>query len=436
MMRIDQIRRRLLAGLLLLLAAGTLHAAETEPAATEAAAPAEEAEEAARVVFVMDGVMKGDAVTEREQRVAAKRLEATLTNKLKEVMNIKSFDEGIVEELQKDEEGWAVLTGGDVSDVRAVLEKYAIDRLVRVYYTLKPVAKIGDVYSGTAEMTIEIVSKATGEKELFLVSPVMGTVEHPAVRALDPGDAAFAAIEYAAEQVLLELKKALGRPVETGDAVPERSVAQEPAKPTVAVLWIRPDFGYWRLPRSRQPGWNIRARKKMKEYVDYTKETNEIGVKVAHYLVQGLVESGQLVPVEESAAARQRIADIENKLLQYRMAGWVEERLPYSDPVQISRELGADYLVTAKITDIHESARSMGGPFFSSSKITAHATAEVTITDVHTGASRSYTGEGEFFVEGYGTFLTFEASNFALDKTMIGGAIKRALRDAASKIRV
>jgi hypothetical protein len=398
-----------------------------------------------KVLFVIEGEIRGEGINEVEQRVGDMQIETMLSRKLRHALKLKNFDDNTLAKVRGNAEQWAVLMGGEMNEVQTVLDKHNVDSIIRVKYetSAKPYGKADQwgnaIYTAVASVQAEVVGRKDKAVQAKIVSPEMGNEEHKAKAALDEFDAGIAALDYATDKMLNQLLldsgvvSLMGAPASPQKNTVE-NIAEEPRKPTVAVLWVKPEFGYWSIPRARQPGLNMRKRQKMKAFVDHVKQTGSIGVDVANYLVQGLVASGQLSPIENSKKSREEVAEIQNKILEYRMAGWVDEKLPITDPVEITKDLGADFVVTAKITKIWENVSSVSGPFVSKGHQSGFAEVEMIVTDVKTGKTKTVKGEGSFGRSGYGLVMTFDPANMALDKFMIGGAVKQALFNAASRL--
>ncbi|MBN2711192.1 MAG: hypothetical protein JXR97_02015 [Planctomycetes bacterium] len=399
-----------------------------------------------KALFVMTGSMTGEDINPVEQRVGAMTLETMLDRKLRAVLGLKNFDEQTLAKVRGNAEEWAVLLGEDVEAVQKVLANHNVDSIIKVDYSTAPTFfkkdKDGNaIYSATAKVKAVVVGRKSRQKEVELSSPEMGTDKHKAKAALDSYDAGMAALDYATDRMVeqFEVNRGAislmdGKPATAQPAVENKDAT--PSKPTVAVLWIKPEFSYWSIPRSSQPGLNRKKRAKMKAFVDHVKSTGSIGAEVAHFLVQGIVASGALLPLESSEKNQEDMASIQNKLLEYRMAGWIEEKLPFSDPVEATRQLKADYVVTAKITKIYENTTSKSALFASSGSQTGFAEVELVITSAASGKSKIYKSKGSFSKTGYGTFMSFTPENMAMDKMMIGGAIKEALYNAATQIKI
>lgn len=481
---------------------------ETAPAITRLLAGQPMSEEAPaggdsgkRVAFVLLGTLSGEDLSEIDKGVAARRLEATLTRKLAQVMKIRNFDKDTLEKVKQNAEAWAILTGGSAEEVQGVLQQHGLDAFIRVTFNASSDFKLSggmagaSMYSGTAQMTVTFLDLTTAEKTMF-TTPTMGMQEHPARRALDPFSAGMQAFDYATDRLLEILTRELqgsakessppiatltpetdvpSKETETVSVPAEESKKKEPeivaippapstaeappvvdsrpstpapppppslpvrtveapapTYPTVAVLWVKPDFDYWTVPRGRTPAANAQAKQKMIQFVNEVKRTGSIGVKVADYLAQGVQASGNFMLLEDSPQARSEMASVRDKLLEYRMAGWVAGPVP--DPISAGANVGADYVLTARITKLWESASSVSVFVASKGSMTGHAEVEVTLTHTRTGASQTARGEGRFTESGFGVVFDYQPGNIPFDRMMVGVAVKQALQDAARKL--
>jgi len=406
----------------------------------EQQAPSETAvdPESQRVLFILKGQIAGEDIQPMEQRVGAMHLESVLDQQLRQALHLKNFDDQALRKIRQQAEEWAVLLGGEVSEVQKVLEKHNVDSLVQVNYKTDVAFTEKDkdgnaLYTATATIQTDIVSRKTQDKRLSFQSPPMGRT------AVDPFDAGVGALELATGMMVEKLQADLGiKQLMDGPKKAETPVQADPGKPTVAVLWIRPsaNFKPWFGGRSRQPGQNMKKREQIRQFVEYMKSTQSLGMEISHYLVQGIVASGALAPVEQSGKTQEEIGEVQNKLLEYRMAGWVGEKLPFNDPVQVAKAVGADYVVTALLDKIYENSSAVNfAQVVSGGSVEAVAEVEVTITQVATGQSATHKGKGSFKKSGYGTVMAFDPKDMKLDKFLIGGAIKEALYEAAKQIR-
>ncbi|MFA4943331.1 MAG: hypothetical protein WC789_01360 [Lentisphaeria bacterium] len=390
-----------------------------------------------KVIFVVSGTLDGTGLPDTAKARAAAQVEADLAARLARAYAIQHFEEEALAKARKNAEQWAVLTGGDVDAVRAALEPYALDFCLRVkFHAPAPLVRetaAGRVFSGTALVSLEVINlrAARGTKALVVESPPMGTNEHPAILALEPASAATAALADCADRILDRLTSG-GAPATVAAAVPP--VAKS-ARPTVAVLWVRPEFKGWTVPRSRQPGLGARHQRQVNEFVRQAKASGEIGLQVNDWLVEALAAGGGFVPVERSGRTAAEIAGLRNKLLEWRMAGWVGEKLGYSDPVAAARAVAAEWGATARITKIAEpQPAAAAGPFANVSRAELKAWAEVTVTEARTGRTLTATGEGTAAREGWGTGVSYVAG-LKLDQTLLGLAIRQALQEAAGRLQ-
>lgn len=402
------------------------------------ARPAAAAEQLAgrKVILVTAGDFDNGALDAAAKQLAVRQFETDFGNRLAAAFGLRAFEEEALAKARKNAEQWAVLQGGTVDQVREALKPYALDYCLRVrFHGPAPFVLKGPggetSYSGTATVTLEIINLAAdrGTKARVVESPPMGTNEDPAVRAADPFDAVRAALAHCAGRILERLA---GAPAAGDGAAAAAGVA---GRPTVAVLWVKPDFEGWTVPRGSQPTATRRHQQRVNEFVKQAKSSGSAGMQVSQYLVQGLAAGGVLVPVEDAGRMRQDLAGLKNKLLELRMAGWVGEKLPYSDPVEAGKAAGGDYVATARITRIEEpQPTSVAVPLFGAAKAEVRAWAEVTVTEAKTGRSLTFAGEGSMSKAGWSTGLVY-TPEMKMDDTLFGGAIRAALLDAAGKVR-
>ena len=394
-----------------------------------------------KVLFVVAGTMDGEGLAAADRARAGRMLETELGRRLAAAFGVKQFDEATLATARKNAEQWAVLQGGTIEQIRDALKPYALDYCLRVRYHAPAALRTFQrgalsMYAGTASVTLEVLDLRAdrGTKAQVVESPPMGTNDDPAEKALDPFSAAAAALTHCADRLLERLTET--KPDATAAAAPAPAPPAAPpaaGKPGVAVLWVKPAFAGWSVPRSTQPGFSMRHQKQVNEFVRQAKTSGEIGMQVSQYLVQGIQTAGRLTPVEEDSQARADIAGIRNKLLELRMAGWVGEKLPYNDPAEAGKAVGADFTLTAQITRIEEpQPLSISGPFAGAAKSELKAWAEVTLTDVRSGRSQTFTGEGSMSKTGWSTGATY-VPGMSLDSTLLGGAIREALFNAARK---
>jgi hypothetical protein len=380
--------------------------------------------------------LRGEAMDETDFQLAARRLEATLYRKMADVLKITNFDKDTLDKLKEDQKKWAILRGGSVGEVKQAVAGMNVDQVIRINYRTEPMTalKSGELlmYSGLATMSGFFIDQRTG-KMVDLMTPLMGTNEHPAKRAIDPFNSGLSALDYASDLLIDDLKEQLGLGVLKMDT--NDNVVDDPNKPTVAVIWIRPsaEFKPWHTPRASNPALGMKKRKQVAEFVKYMRETGDIGVDVSDYLVKGLSDSGVFIPIEESQKIRGQIAEVKNQLLEYRKLGWVGEKLPFDSPVTAAGKIQADYAVTATIDKIHEESSSTSLILVSKGSLKSVAEATVVVTNVKTGQSKSFKGTGSLSLSGYGTVYSFEPGAMKLDKLLIGQAIKEALYNAAKQ---
>lgn len=388
-----------------------------------------------KVLFFAVGTLDGitDAAALRQ---AALQVEAQLGGRLANQFAMARFDEETLAKARKNAEQWAVISGADIDKLRETLKPYAIDYCLRARWhasgshVVKTAAGDVTMYSGTATITLEVVDLLAdrGTKALVVESPPLGTNDNPAVPALDPFEAASGALDVASRL----LTDRLSKPV--ADLRPA-VVPAGPALPTVAVLWVKADFKPWRVPRLRQAILTRKHQKEVDDFVEECRKSDRLGIQVSHYLLQGLMAAGRFVPVEESGQRREDMAAIKNKLLELRMAGWVGKKLPYDQPVAAAEGIGADYVVTARITEIDETTAGSGSlaGMASYAKSATTAKVEVTITETKTGKVSTVKSDGRMTKEGWSTLVKI-TPELNLDTTLIGGAIKEALLKATEQL--
>ncbi len=372
---------------------------------------------------------------EARERIG-QRLEAELARDLAAALGINTFDRETLARIRKNAEQWAVLQGGSVEQIAEALAPYALDACLRIRFHVPPphLTRLGTgetIFGGTAVVTVELIDlKADrGVVTWLMESPPMGTNQDPAVRALSKFDATVGAISHCRTRIVESL---VGRDPE---AEPALTVAAAPSLPTVAVLWIKPDFRGWTVPRGRQQALTRRHQMQVNRFVREVKAEGSLGLQVSDYLIQGLADSGQLLPLDNTEAVRRDLGGVRNRLLELRMAGWVGERLPYDNPVEAVGEAMADYLATARIVRIEEPQPS-GVAVFGANVATSEvrAWAEITIAEAG-GAGRSwrFAGEGVASKTGWSTGISY-SPGLQLDQTLFGNAVREALYNAAASV--
>ncbi len=388
-----------------------------------------------KVLFFATGTLEGG--NERVLKQAASQVEVQLGGRLADQFAMGFFDEETLTKARRNAEQWAVLTGADVAAIRETLKEYAVDYCLRARWHASGSAKEAktaggiQTYRSMATMTLDVIDLRVdrGTKALVVESPPMGTNDNPAVWALDLFDAEIRALDVASRQLV----ERLGAPA--GGPVASVAVPAVPGLPTVAVLWVKSDFKPWRVPRLRQAVLTRSHQKEVDDFVDECRKTERFGLQVSQYLQQGLVAGGRFVPVEESGQRREDLVDIKNKLLELRMDGWVGKKLPYDQPVKAAAGLGADYLVTARITEIEEvtaGSGSMAGVVSYAKSATA-AKVEVTITETKTGKKVTVKEKGTMEKEGWSTLVKI-TPELSLDTTLLGLSIKDGLLKAAAQL--
>jgi curli biogenesis system outer membrane secretion channel CsgG len=388
-----------------------------------------------KILFLATGTLDGiaDAAALRQ---ASLQVEAQLGGRLADLFSMARFDEETLAKARKNAEQWAVISGADIDKLREVLKPYAIDYCLRARWhasgshEVKTEAGDATMYSGTATVTLEVIDLLAdrGTKALVVESPPLATNENPAVPALEPFEAAAGALDVASRLLVGRLTAPAAAPA-TGVA------PAVPGLPTVAVLWVKADFKPWRVPRLRQAILTQKHQREVNEFVDECRKTDRLGLQVSHYLLQGIMAGGRFLPVEEAGQRREDLAAIKNKLLELRMAGWVGKKLPYDQPVAAAEGVGADYVVTARITELDEVSAGSGSlaALASYAKSSTTAKVEVTITETKTGKAKTVKGEGSMSKEGWSTLVKI-TPELDLDQTLVGGAIKDALLKAAAQL--
>lgn len=392
-----------------------------------------------KVILVTAGTFSPEGMNSAMRELLRRRVEMEFGAQLGDTFGVKTFDEDSLAKARRNAQQWAVLQGGTVEQIRAALAPYALDACIRIRFhvpaaTRNDLADAEVVFGGTAVVGLEVIRLRgdKGTKALVVESPPMGTNSDPAFKALSVSDAAAGALAYCQQRILERLA---GGGEATGETVPS-SAAPTVGRAAAAVLWVKPDFKVWRVPRGRQPALTRKHQMQVKKFVKNAKSDERFGVAVSDYLVRGLVASGALVPLEQAGQVREDVAGVKNKLLELRMAGWVGERLPYDNPVEAAGQLGATHLVTAKITRIQEPQPSGVSMILAGgAKSEVRAWAEVTVSEVATGKVWTFTGEGSMSKSGWSTGIAY-SPELQLDETLFGGAVREALFNAAASIRL
>ncbi|MDT8390415.1 MAG: hypothetical protein RRC34_07905 [Lentisphaeria bacterium] len=391
-----------------------------------------------KVILVTVGTFAPEGVDSAMRELLRRRFEMEFGTRFGDAFGVRAFDEESLTKARRDAQQWAVLQGGTIEQIREALAPYALDACMRVRFHVPAAARgaLSDgevVFGGTAVVGLEVIRLRgdKGTKALVLESPPMGTNSDPAFKALSVPDAAAGALAYCQRRILERLRGG-----GEAAATTESSVLADPARPVAAVLWVKPDFEAWRVPRGRQPALTRKHQIQVNKFVKNAKLTGRFGMAVSDYLVRGLTASGALTPLEQAGQIHQDVAGIKNKLLELRMAGWVGERLPYDNPVEAAGQLGATHLVTARIIRVQEpQPTGVGMILASGAKSEVRAWAEVTVSEVATGKVWTFEGEGSMSKTGWSTGIAY-TPELQLDETLFGGAVRAALFNAAASVRL
>jgi len=219
---------------------------------------------------------------------------------------------------------------------------------------------------------------------------------------------------------------------------PPATATQRPdgGRPTAVVLWVKPDFPGWTVPRGRQPALSRRHQLQVNRFVREVKSSGTVGTDVSGYLIQGLAASGAVVPLEENEGALAMVGGLRDKLLELRMAGWVGDRLPYDDPGELARQAGAQIVVTARLTRIEEPQPTGATTVLAAAvRSELRAWAEIEAVELASGRRWTATGEGVAGKSGWSTGVAYTPET-NLDQTLFGSAVRAAIFDAAARLRL